>query len=275
MFRRGQLLEHFADKMSNAKGEHEEEYLPADPLCVPLVSWKIRYKKVLRTLQRLDTSKSVNGIAPKFLRECKGAGTCTDEAVLLQGNVLLLVRQATFPSTLKSGRVTALHKRDSVLLAENYRPVTVLKIVKNLSLVFETVITVDDQFDLWVTQFVPQSQFGFLKKCGTTDYGSAMSFKIHDELEQRNEILIVSLDVKGAFDRVWWARLKNRLAARGMNGKALRLIQIYLHERHIQVVLSRWRIVAREADLLGRTSRKVPSGLSHSMICHDLNVALV
>jgi hypothetical protein len=29
-----------------------------------------------------------------------------------------------------------------------------------------------------------------------------MSFKIHDELEQRNVILIVSLDVKGAFDRV-------------------------------------------------------------------------
>ena len=83
---------------------------------------------------------------------------------------------------------------------------------------------------------MPQSQFGFLKKCGTTDYGSAMSFKIHDELEQRNEILIVSLDVKGAFDRVWWARLKNRLDARGMRGKALRLIRSYLHERHIQVV---------------------------------------
>ena len=63
-----------------------------------------------------------------------------------------------------------------------------------------------------------------------------MSFKIHDELEQRNEILVVSLDVKGAFDRVWWARLKNRLAARGMSCKALRLIRSYLHERHIQVV---------------------------------------
>ena len=50
------------------KGEQEKEYLPADPLRVPLVSWKIRRKKVLRTLQRLDTSKSVNGIAPKFLR---------------------------------------------------------------------------------------------------------------------------------------------------------------------------------------------------------------
>ena len=63
-----------------------------------------------------------------------------------------------------------------------------------------------------------------------------MSFKIHNELERRNDILIVSLDVKGAFDRVWWARLKNRLAARGTKGKALRLLEDYLHERHIQVV---------------------------------------
>ena len=167
------LVEHFADKMSNAKGDQEEEYLPADPLRVPLVSWKIRYKKVLQTLQRLDTSKSVNGIAPKFLREC-----AKELAPVLTKLFSFIVRQATFPSTWKSGRVTALHKRDSVLLAENYRPVTVLK---NLSLVFETVI--DDQFDLWVTQFVPQSQFGFLKKCGTTDYHSTMSLKIHDGLE--------------------------------------------------------------------------------------------
>ena len=75
------LAEHFAHKMimSNAKGVQEGEYIPPDPLRVPLVSWKIRYLKVLRTLQRLDTNKSVNGMAPKFLLD--GAGTCADEAV--------------------------------------------------------------------------------------------------------------------------------------------------------------------------------------------------
>ena len=36
------LVEHFADKMGNAKGEQEAEYIPADPMRVPLVSWKIR-----------------------------------------------------------------------------------------------------------------------------------------------------------------------------------------------------------------------------------------
>jgi hypothetical protein len=220
------LAQHFQSKMSNAKGVTEEEYVPADPLSVPLRSWRIRYKKVLRTLQRLDTSKSANGTPPKFLREC-----AEEPAPVLTKLFRLIVRQAKYPSTWKDGRVTALHKRASVLLAENYRPVTVLK---NLSLVFETVI--DDQFDRWTSRFIPQSQFGFVKGCGTTDYGSAMSFKIHDELNRRNEILIVSLDVKGTFDRVWWAKLKNRLAARGMTDRALWLIEDYLHQRHIQVV---------------------------------------
>ena len=88
---------------------------------------------MLRTLQRLDTNKSVNGIAPKFLREC-----ARELAPVLTRLFRFIVRQAKYPSTWKDGRVTALHKRDSVLLAENYRPVTVLK---NLSLVFETVIS--------------------------------------------------------------------------------------------------------------------------------------
>ena len=217
------LAEHFAHKMSNAKGVQEGEYIPPDPLRarvrMPLVSWKIRYRKVLRTLQRLDTNKSVNGIAPNFLSEC-----AKELAPVLTKLFKFIVRQAKYPSTWKDGRVTALHKRDSVVLAETDRPLIVLT---NVSLVFGTVI--DDQFDLWVTKLAFSRA-----QCGTADNGAAMSSKIHDELERRNDILIVTLDVKGAFDRVWWTRLKNRLAAKGMKGKALRLLEDYLHERHIQ-----------------------------------------
>ena len=56
------LAEHFADKISNAKGVQESEYIPADPLRAPLSSWRIRFKKVLRTLQQLDANKSANGV---------------------------------------------------------------------------------------------------------------------------------------------------------------------------------------------------------------------
>ena len=76
--------------------------------------------------------------------------------------------------------------------------------------------------DALCASIVPQSQFGFVKKCGTTDYGSAMSFKVHDELEKRNEILIVSLDVKGAFDRVLTIPLTAMLPLHAVDDSGIR-----------------------------------------------------
>ena len=47
---------------------------------------------------------------------------------------------------------------------------------------------------------------------------------------------MISLDVKGAFDRVWWSRLKKKFEARGMTGRALKLIKDYLFNRFLRVV---------------------------------------
>ena len=117
------------------------------------------------------------------------------------------------------------------MLAANYRPLMVLI---NLSVYLES--TVDDQFDAWVDKSVPESQFGFVKGTGTNDYGAALYLVILECLDRRGEGILVSFDVKGAFDRVWWGRLKARLRARGMGRKALKLLHSYLRERFLQVV---------------------------------------
>jgi hypothetical protein len=98
------------------------------------------------------------------------------------------------------------------------------------------VCTICPQFDSWIQSFVPESQFGFVKGTGTADYGSALTFEILKTLDHRGEGILVSLDVKGAFDRVWWARLKARLNAKGLCRKALKLLHSYLWKRFIQVV---------------------------------------
>jgi hypothetical protein len=49
---------------------------------------------------------------------------------------------------------------------------------------------------------------------------------------------LISLDVVGAFDRTWWARLKHRLRAKGMRGRALLLLKDYLYKRFLSVVLN-------------------------------------
>ena len=128
-------------------------------------------------------------------------------------------------------RVTPPHKRGSVKDAKNYRPLSVLV---TLSVYFEG--TVDPQLDMWIAEFVPDTQFGFVKGTCTGDYGAVLSITIQTHLNNKGEGILISLDVAGAFDRVWWGRLKARFKKRGMRRKALKLMYSYLKKRFFQVV---------------------------------------
>ena len=86
-------------------------------------------------------------------------------------------------------------------------------------------------------------------------------------LEQRKEGLLISLDVKGAFDRVWWGRLKARLKAKGMSGRALRLLKNYLWCRFIGVVVN-----GDKSSLLGIFSG-VPQGAKWSPKLWDFDIS--
>ena len=64
-----------------------------------------------------------------------------------------------------------------------------------------------------------------------------MVLLIFTNLERGSEVLLISLDVAGAFDRVWHAGLLKKLRAAGLKGKALTLMKDYLHKRFIRVVV--------------------------------------
>ena len=130
-----------------------------------------------------------------------------------------------------------------------YRPVQALM---NAELVFEGVI--EPQLYKFLEKFIPPSQFGFIKKCGTQDYGALLVLLIFSSLEEGEDVLMVSLDVAGAFDRVWHAGLLKKLATAGMRGRALRLMQDYLRRRFIRVV------VGAASSKLKRIYSSVPQG---------------
>ena len=153
----------------------------------------------------------MNGISPRMLKEC--SKSLLDPITMLFSHI---ARKAEWPNRWKEGRVSPIWKRDSRSVAKNYRPVTVLD---NLSLAFERVV--DPQFDSFLYLFIPENQFGFRKKCGTDDYGAALSAELNDALERLQEALLISLDVAGAFDKVWWKALLKNLRHCGMKGRAI------------------------------------------------------
>ena len=70
-------------------------------------------------------------------------------------------------------RDTPPHKRGSVKDVKNYRPLSVLV---NDSVYFEKVV--DPQFDVWISNFVPHKQFGFVKSTEAGDYGATLAVTI-------------------------------------------------------------------------------------------------
>ena len=221
-----ELAVHFAEKMSNGKGIEADAYVAKDGLKIPLSSFKIRFKTVLKVLQNMNPNKSANGVPPIFWKEC--AHVVAPSVYKL---FRYIVKKSKFISRWKIGRVSAPHKRGSVKLPKNYRP---LKVLENIAVAFERVC--HSQLYRWISKFTPVSQFGFVQGVGSKEYGCTLTFKMLSVLERRGEGILVSLDVKGAFDRVWWSRLKKKFEARGMTGRALELIKDYLFKRFLRVV---------------------------------------
>ena len=75
----------------------------------------------------------------------------------------------------------------------------------NISVDFEKVV--HPQLYKWISKFIHVSQSGFCRRVGSSEYGCTLLFKMLSVLERRSEGILISLDVTGVFDRVWWAML--------------------------------------------------------------------
>ena len=72
-------------------------------------------------------------------------------------------------------------------------------------------------------------QFGFAPGSGVSDAGILLADEIASTLNDREELRVVSLDLCGAFDRVWWRGLLAHLWNVGLCGRAYDLFSDYYH----------------------------------------------
>lgn len=75
------LATHFAEKMSNDKDEEDHDFTPNSDARCPISSFKITRRQNKRSLKKLDPSKSVNGLGPRFVKE--SADVLTDSVARL------------------------------------------------------------------------------------------------------------------------------------------------------------------------------------------------
>ena len=133
-----------------------------------------------------------------------------------------------FPKLLKIGKITPIFKKDDAQLFDNYRPISVLPIFGKI---FEKILY-DRLYNFFTSKSVINSkQFGFRKYHST---GHAINYsinKIVNELQKRNHVIGLFIDLSKAFDTIDHEKLLVKLEYYGIRGICLELIKSYLCNR--------------------------------------------
>ena len=189
-------------------------------------------KDVRKLLQHLKLDKATGPdlIPTRVLKECSA-----ELASPLCRLFDLCYSHGVFPSQWKTASVTPIHKRDSKSDPTMYRPISLLS---NISKIMEGVVQKQLQRHLLSNNLISNRQFGFRPGHSTADLLNILSQKWNNFLDHSDEVCVIALDIKGAFDKVWHNGLCSKLRAKGISGMLLSWLQNYLSDRSINVVLS-------------------------------------
>ena len=111
---------------------------------------------------------------------------------------------------------------------KSYRPVSLLSVT---SKVMETIITKRLKKWAWDNKIIPEQQSGFQPRRSTLDVIASVTQRAFDGLQHRKRSLVVGIDFRAAFDRVWRTGLLRDLATYGCPPMTLHWIRAWLTDR--------------------------------------------
>lgn len=135
-----------------------------------------------------------------------------------------------FPDSLKVAKVTPIYKSGPKTDPGNYRPISVLPVMSKIleKLIHSRLLNYFDSIN-----FISDRQYGFIPKHNTTVATIDLVTKIRDNIDKKNIVLGVFIDLKKAFDTVSHTLLLNKLEhISGIQGNALKMLKSYLTNRH-------------------------------------------
>ena len=138
------------------------------------------------------------------------------------------LKYGKFPSQWKKAKVTCVYKKGKKNECSNYRPISLLSIP---SKIFEQLI--NEQLCSHLDNFNLRSDFqwGFRNNRSTEDLLLYMSEKWHKDIDGGKFVGVLLIDFKKAFDSISHNILLKKLAAHGVTGTSLELLESYLSNR--------------------------------------------
>ena len=133
-----------------------------------------------------------------------------------------------FPDILKIGKITPIFKKGNPQLLDNYRPVSIIPIFAKI---FEKVIYSRLYSFLTAMNVIYDKQFGFRKNHSTTHAINYSIDKILGEIEAKNHVIGIFVDLSKAFDTIDHQKLLTKLEHYGIRGICHDLLKSYLSNR--------------------------------------------
>ncbi|CAH2089593.1 unnamed protein product [Euphydryas editha] len=137
-----------------------------------------------------------------------------------------------FPKPWKEATVVFLRKpgKATYTTPKSYRPIGLLPV---LGKILEKMLVARLQYHL--APKLSTRQFGFMPQRSTEDALYTLVKHIRHNLDRRRIVVLVSLDIEGAFDNAWWPKIKVRLAEEKCPINIRRLLGSYLSDRRATV----------------------------------------
>ena len=109
------------------------------------------------------------------------------------------MESGTFPKILKVGKITPIFKKGDAQQFDNYRPISMLPIFGKI---FEKLIYSRLYNFLISKNVIYDKQFGFRKNHSTSHAVNYSVNKILNELEKKNHVIGIFIDLSKAFDTI-------------------------------------------------------------------------
>jgi hypothetical protein len=173
------------------------------------------------------SSTDINGISNKLIKFVKFE---IDKPLVHLFN--LSMTTGVFPRQLKTCRTIPIFKSGDNSLCDNYRPISLLS---SISKILEKAVANRLVQHLTDNGILYEGQFGFQSKISTVHHLLKLTNYVTEQLNNKNYVVGVFLDLKKAFDVVPHDILLKKLSKMGINFVTLKWFENYLSGRSQRV----------------------------------------
>ncbi|KAJ8737040.1 hypothetical protein PYW07_000311 [Mythimna separata] len=175
------------------------------------------------TSLKTDSATGWDNISTKFLKRY------TQILVPLLTHIFnICLNTGTFPRHFKKAIIHPIHKTGDTHCVNNYRPIAVLS---SISKILERIVNKRLMKYLEDKKLLSPNQFGFRRGKSTSDAVTKLVDCVVKNIDMKQKVLSIFLDLKKAFDTVSIPNLLLKLEELGIRGKPLEFMKDYLQNR--------------------------------------------